>query len=704
MSERAEKKERKSSSLPLWKKLVFSVFSLALFFGLIELVLVFAGVQPLIYEDDPYLGFSSQVPLYVGKEGREGVVTTARNKLRFFNQQEFSIEKPSGTTRIFCLGGSTTYGRPYDDTTSFCGWLRELLPKVDSSRKWEVINAGGISYASYRIAALVEELVEYEPDILIVYCGQNEFLEQRTYAGIIEMPESLRGLGAVLSHTRTYSGLARIIRGFGKKKEEEADVIDGEVNAILDQAVGLDAYERDDELARQVLDHYRFNMARIADIARAHGAEVLFVTPASNLGNCSPFKSQHRDGLSEEERTRWEALADKGRESLSAGEYSNAIEALDELVGLDDRHAEAHYLRARALEGLKRYDEAKVAFQRALEEDVCPLRALSAVPKILKEVADDRQVPLVDFEKMVNEKSANGIPGAGLFLDHVHPTIDGHRMLAVGLVEEMGRQGWVEGDDGLDEALVDAVSKKVMSKVDPKKQGEAMRNLSKVYSWAGKMEDAYQAARKALELFPGDAETNYQVGNLARILGKKEEAIERLTYLCSANLSPKVSYYVKAHLQLSDLLSTEGRFDESEQLLRKLMQLDPVNQAAREQLARLVSIHGNKLMTAGDPAGAASRFKTLSQLQPDNFEVRVKLGVALVRTGDYQAASVLLRDLIKRRPGFLPAYDNLSFVLAQLGKVEEAEQVCLEALRIDPSHEAAKKNLRLIRKMKAPQN
>lgn len=139
MSERAEKKERKSSSLPLWKKLVFSVFSLALFFGLIELVLVFAGVQPLIYEDDPYLGFSSQVPLYVGKEGREGVVTTARNKLRFFNQQEFSIEKPSGTTRIFCLGGSTTYGRPYDDTTSFCGWLRELLPKVDSSRKWEYL-------------------------------------------------------------------------------------------------------------------------------------------------------------------------------------------------------------------------------------------------------------------------------------------------------------------------------------------------------------------------------------------------------------------------------------------------------------------------------------------------------------------------------------------------------------------------------------
>ena len=43
------------------------------------------------------------------------------------------------TYRIFCLGGSTTYGRPYNDTTSFAGWLRELLPVADPQRRWEVI-------------------------------------------------------------------------------------------------------------------------------------------------------------------------------------------------------------------------------------------------------------------------------------------------------------------------------------------------------------------------------------------------------------------------------------------------------------------------------------------------------------------------------------------------------------------------------------
>ncbi len=156
--------------LPCWKKGLFTLVTLVVFFGLIELVLLLIGVKPISYEEDPYVGFSSQIPFYVEAGG--GKVKTARNKLAFFNQQEFSKEKEGGVTRIFCVGGSTTYGRPYDDMTSFCGWLRELLPVADPSQKWELTNAGGISYASYRVAALTEELVEYEPDVLIVYCAR----------------------------------------------------------------------------------------------------------------------------------------------------------------------------------------------------------------------------------------------------------------------------------------------------------------------------------------------------------------------------------------------------------------------------------------------------------------------------------------------------------------------------------------------------
>ena len=49
-----------------------------------------------------------------------------------------------------------------------------------------MINAGGISYASYRVAVVIKELARYEPDLFIIYTGHNEFLEERTYRTLIE--------------------------------------------------------------------------------------------------------------------------------------------------------------------------------------------------------------------------------------------------------------------------------------------------------------------------------------------------------------------------------------------------------------------------------------------------------------------------------------------------------------------------------------
>jgi len=165
--------------MSLAKNVALGLVSLILFFLLLEGALALAGLNPGLYEEDPLVGFSSRIPLFVENEQRKGVLSTARNKLSLFNPQHFVRKKPPEAYRIFCLGGSTTYGRPYGHATSFCGWLRALLPVADPSRRWQLINAGGISYASYRVAALMEELVDYDPDLFIVYSGHNEFLERR---------------------------------------------------------------------------------------------------------------------------------------------------------------------------------------------------------------------------------------------------------------------------------------------------------------------------------------------------------------------------------------------------------------------------------------------------------------------------------------------------------------------------------------------
>jgi hypothetical protein len=285
---------RSPSALPASKKFLFAAAAVAGFFVAFEMALAVIGVRPVLYRDDPYVGFAANIPLFVEQAAPDGTVqmVTAPNKIGWFNKQSFPNKKAPGTYRIFSVGGSTTHGRPYDDTVSFSGWLREFLPVADPSRHWEVINAGGVSYASYRVAALMEELARYEPDLFLVYSGHNEFLERRTYRGLIEVPSILPAAGGLLSHTRVYAAGRKVVRATAnllERTEAQPDELALEVEEILARTVGPIDYTRDEEFRRQVIAHYRFNLNRMVDIAESAAAAIIFVTPASNLKDVSPF-------------------------------------------------------------------------------------------------------------------------------------------------------------------------------------------------------------------------------------------------------------------------------------------------------------------------------------------------------------------------------------------------------------------------------
>ncbi len=547
--------------LPLWKKLLFSLLATVLFFGAVELILAGAGVEPVLYDDDPYVGFSSTVDHFVASEdGGRRVMETARNKLRLFNTQSFAADKPQDVTRVFCVGGSTTYGRPYGDATSFCGWLRELLSAAQPNQRFEVVNAGGISYASYRVALLMEELTSYEPDLFIVYSGHNEFLERRTYGDLLDSSWAVRGgvrrrLAALASRTRIFTA-ARQALDSGRDSaddRQEKILLDDEVRTLLDASVGPDAYHRDETWRDQVLHHYRFSLARMADIARAAGAGVVFVQPASNLRHSSPFKSEPRDGLTEAEAQRWQELYDGAEEEHAGGRFAAALTSLDEAAAIDDRHAHLHYLRGRVLDALGRTAEAKVAFERARDEDVCPLRALGSIRAIVDEVAAERGVPVVDFVNLVERLSPDGVPGEEVFLDHVHPTVEGNRQLALALFETLQSQGFVKPDSSWDEAAVRRVKEDVENRLDPVVHGVALSNLSRVLGWAGKLEEAYKLAAKAAGMAPNVAEVHHQAGICAHLTGHLDEAV--LYYRRAIELDPKTA---TAHSNLAVILDEAG--------------------------------------------------------------------------------------------------------------------------------------------------
>ena len=138
-----------------------------------ELVVRLCIPAPAISLDDPYVSFSGIRPLFV-PDSTGTRLETAKERLLCFCPQSFNAVKGPDTFRIFCLGGSTVQGRPYAVETSFTTWLKLNLEAARPQTDFEVINCGGISYASYRLVPIMSEVLKYKPDLFIIYTGHNE--------------------------------------------------------------------------------------------------------------------------------------------------------------------------------------------------------------------------------------------------------------------------------------------------------------------------------------------------------------------------------------------------------------------------------------------------------------------------------------------------------------------------------------------------
>ena len=215
-----------------------------------------------------------------------------------------------------------------------------------------MINAGAISYASYRVKNLMAELAQYEPDLYIAYMGHNEFLERRTYADVLATPGLLRDAAGLASRLRmttlTQSGLEGVGL-LGQPGMTARARIGDELVTIPINSVGPEAYQRDEEFKRQVLAGSEASLGDMAAIAATAKARLLFVTPISNLCDFAPFKSQHRLGLTPAELQSWQENLRPGLALAQDNRWPQALEAFDAALVIDDQYADLLYRKGQAL-------------------------------------------------------------------------------------------------------------------------------------------------------------------------------------------------------------------------------------------------------------------------------------------------------------------------------------------------------------------
>lgn len=674
------------------KQTLFALIISLLFFCCLELILALSGVKPIVLTEDPLIGFASNAPLFVEQRNNDGttILRTAEKKVGFFNYQEFPKIKGENTYRIFCVGGSTTFGRPFTDHVSFGHWLQAFLNAADPDRNWEVINAGGISYASYRVANLMRELVQYQPDLFIVYSGQNEFLEARTYEALSALPSWVINMDSALSDTRLYSSMKRLYHALlpdSRLQARKQFEVSGEVDDILAHSIGPTRYKRDEDLRGQILEHYRLNLKRMVKLAREGDAEVIFVKPAVNLKDMSPFKSEHKEGLTDEEMNAWDSLYAKAKTLHDAEKYSEALDFYHKALRIDDRYAELHFLIGRALFSLGRFKESENFFWRAVDEDIAPLRMVSPMQGIISKVAQKNHVPLVDFQHILQDKYVQtyGHPVLGneFFLDHVHTDEDGYRLLGRALFDQLTKQGVLAPDAVLTPEQIAAVTEQVTSSLDDEEYRISLIHLGMVFDWAGKFEEAENILFESLELFGPQPEVFELLGKIFLREGNATESMKYFQQALNGGYETAELYASLGNIYLEE----NGDFLASMRAYQNALRIDNTDPSVHVRLGYVYVLQGRFEL-------ARFHYNEALQLQPDFLPAHVNLMASLFTEGRDTEALGKGYKILKEHPDEYRTQFMVGKILLRQGKMAQAIEHFQEVLRIFPQFKEAQDSLR----------
>lgn len=599
-------------------KLGFAAVCLVGFFALAELALLLVGVEPLIAERDPFRGFSASMRVFEESEGSGRIATSPRASRSSFNAQSFLARKPANGLRIFTLGGSSAYGYPWGERVAFTTLLGEALADALPGRSVEAVNASGMSYASHRLRILANEVLTYEPDLLILFSGHNEFVETRFYDGIAERSEVLDPLRHITYRWRFYAALTRAMEAVQPAQRPDA-------SASVGSLLGLDVPRETtlgtgEQEKASAADRFEANLEAILDAADDAGVAVVLCTVPSNLRHWKPGQSLFAPGSTPDTQHRVGALLARGAQELASGRPAQALKVLEEARRLAPEYAATHFGLGLTYETLGRDAAALDSYRAARDRDMEPARALSRFNEILRRLARERDLPLVDAVQLFERASPRGLTGFELIADYVHPTEAGHVLIARALFAALFAHEIVGAAGEPPLAIFEQAVARVRARpstLPAKNRVALLFNMGVVLQNQGLLDQAVARYGEILEVVPHHhpARRNraraYQVqrqharalvdfrtllesdprsviawvgsGTSLTELGRADEAEAAFRRALALDRRHSGAWAGLGALLLRD----PARSEQAEQALRRAIELDPDDSGARSSLARL---------------------------------------------------------------------------------------------------------------------
>jgi tetratricopeptide (TPR) repeat protein len=625
----------------------------------------------------------------------------------------FPVAKSPQTYRIFILGGSAAMGVP-EPAYSFSRILKILLENEYRDLKFEVINLGMPAINSHSVLEAVKACARYQPDLLILYLGNNEATGPYGVGTVFApLSPSLASIRASIAIKSTRVGqLLEVLLSSPASSGEHSVEWEG-LQMFLDKQVRFDSPG-----LQHVYNHFESNLTRICEIGCEAGADVILCNVATNLKDCPPFASLHKPAFTKTDQTAWNKTYNWAVQLESEGEYAEALGYYLSAVWIDEEFAEAHFRLGHCYWALGRYKEAGDSFIRACNLDTLRFRADEQINEIIRRVAQKagKDVYFADAAKAFRKASPYGTPGKELFYEHVHFNFSGSYLLARTVFDRVEKiifeqRGVKRNSDGAMLSEEDCMARlaftgwdhlEIVQKIydgffknppftnqayheeqvsEMEKQIEALE----YYTQPSSLQECLNQYQQAIKLSPSDWFLRWKYGQfLYKALREYEAAISQLTMV----LQELPHCYV--YNELSVLLYKQDRVDEGIEMARRALEMKPLQAWSYYNLALGFDKEER-------PRPAIKYYSKAIKIDPElSPEAYRHLATAFFSIGQKDRSIKVLREGIKVFPQSADLHCGLGIFLKEQGKISEAIAEFRAALGAQPDYILARQALKTL--------
>ncbi len=623
--------------LPLKKKIAFYTITFSipvLFFVILEIILRSTNylgntdlfIDPKIPTDEyliPNPNFAARYFFYTNVIPNPSI-------------DVFLAHKPKNGYRVFAMGGSSAAGYPYGFNGTYSRVVNDVLQDAMPDKTVEVVNVGISAINSYTLYDQVDEILQHQPDAIMIYAGHNEF-----YGALgVGSNENLGGFpGFVrfylkLQRFKTFLFLRTIIVDSGKWF---AATFGGEVpneNAtLMERIINSRSIELDSPKHQLAMIQFESNLSAIVEEFQSRNVPVFIGSVASNLKDHPPFVD------------------------ITNGEQPSALQTY--------RKAQASYYN-------ENYSDASDEFRLAKDLDGLKFRAPTEINEIIQSVSERYpNAYYVPVEEKMESISPNGIIGFNVMLEHLHPNQEGYFSIGKSFSEEL--LGLLENEENTEYTITDwnkYLEQMHFTDFDHRIGWHRVATLKQGFPFVqGQKPTPYQLNYQPIH--PVDSlafdavhrSLDWDKGKVAaaqyyQSAGQIDKAIDE--YLGLARNQPwnDSPYVFAARLYLD-----RNQFEEAEPLLRKAFEINPDEAFITKMLG---AIELNK----GNTQKAIPLLEKSRSINPNDVQMLYNLSGAYGTNREFEKALQVAREAQRISPSF----PGLREWMAQLNQIIQSRQ------------------------------